>query len=115
MAKRRAVKCSPPSVEDALRVLTADYREEINSLVEDAKRGLKSGDISDLNDWIHETIDGHERIIYTYKARIVMVCTENPDAYRDDMGQNPEKVEVEAFYAMAADLRDALSREGVEE
>lgn len=110
----RQVKCSEPSLDDAIRAISKWYNDEIRGLVETAKEEIKRGNITDINDWIHETIDEHEFVIYTYKARLVLVATDNPDAFEDEMGSKPETVEQAAYGAMSYDLRERLSAEGVE-
>ena len=64
----------------------------------------------DPEDWLHETIDGHEWVIITWKARLVLVCSDNPDAYEDDMGEKPTSPEVAAYAAMQRDVREAAER-----
>lgn len=109
MARKAAKKAAPPpeptiTPEDALRVLYRDYMEDVRDLAREAL--TKPEDERD--DWLHETIDGHERVIYTHKARIVLVCSENPDAYEDEMGEKPGTVEQAAYMAIMADVRDLL-------
>jgi hypothetical protein len=91
--------------EEALRILSRDYNEEIRALAIEA---LKQSE-DEREDWLHETIDGHERVIYTYKARVVLICTDNPDAYEDEMGEKPAGPEQAAYMAMMTDVREMLS------
>ena len=60
----------------------------------------------DTNQWdlLWEAVDGHSFIIYTHSARCVMVHTDNPEAYRDEMGDNPPSVEAEAMLAFLQDI-----------
>lgn len=61
-------------------------------------------------DFIHESVDGHHWIIYTYQARLVSVLTDNVDAYLDVVNDkdriSPEQL---AFFAMVADVNDYLN------
>lgn len=109
MAKKtRQVKCAEPTLDDAIRTINKWYNDEIRSIAEEANEGVKSGEITDLDDWLHETIDGHEFVIYTHKARLVLVATDHPDAYEDEYGDEQHTVEQAAYAAMMRDVRDHL-------
>lgn len=95
------------TVDDALRALRADYFAKIRSIALEALNQPED----DRDDWLHETLDGHEYVIYTYKARVVLVCTDHPDVYKDEMGEEPETPEQAAYMAMRADVDDLLSDE----
>lgn len=67
------------------------------------------------HDWLHQTIDGHEWIIYTWKAKHVMLWTDNPNALFD-MGYGLEGIEdhsryttLAAYCAMMSDVQDVIS------
>jgi hypothetical protein len=81
----------------------SEYHAEIRSLAEEY--GKQPEDTRE--DWLHETIDGHEWIIYTWQARCVLVATDNPDAYEGEMGEKPGTVEQAAYMAMCVDVREA--------
>ena len=87
---------------ETARPLIAAYDNEIRSL---ASEYLKEPE-SDRDDWLHETIDGHSFVIYTWKARCVLICTDNPDAYEEDFGDKPGTVEAAAYAAMMRDVRE---------
>ena len=77
------------TVEDAQRRLRAEYWDDVRVIVEDAKRAIKDKEIDDedgLSDWLHETVDGHGRVIYTGRAIEGLLYTDNEDAYTDDFG-----------------------------
>jgi len=93
-----------------------EYWAEIRSLadafretVADEKLGYE-----DALEWIHETLDGHEFVIYTYKAKCVGIHTEHPDAALDMFG--PEGLvrdgnihyEGMAYCSMEADLMERI-------
>lgn len=63
-----------------------------------------------LTEWLDEAIDGHEFVIYTYKAKLVMVATDNADAYEAEHGEASSKPEVTACWAMRADVWEELDR-----
>jgi hypothetical protein len=92
------------SVDDALRALYADYFTEIRALATEAL----SQPEDTREDWLHETIDGHGRVIYTHKAKLVGICTDHPDACEDETGETPKSPEAAAYWSMLADVRDLL-------
>jgi hypothetical protein len=65
-------------------------------------------------EWIHETVDGHEFVIYTAKAQSVLAISANDGAYIENYGT--EGVVCDgglnwsglAYAAMEADLFEAL-------
>lgn len=61
------------------RITRSEYQEEIRSIADEAKKAVVE-EGADLHDWIHETIDGHQWVIYTaYNHEVLAVCS-NPDA-----------------------------------
>lgn len=98
-------------------ITEADYHKEIQGLaatiIEEAKE--RSGaDIHELiEEILHETIDGHEWVIYTYYAQQVLQHSPN-DAAIEEYGMD-EVVKngslnwaLLAYCAMEADVREAL-------
>lgn len=68
---------------------------------------------------LHETIDGHEWIIYTYYNQLIVNFSNNDDAYLDvysseDLGELIKEKGLDAvvlsraFYAFHQDVQDAL-------
>jgi hypothetical protein len=57
-----------------------------------------------LTEWVDETTDGHEFVIYTYKAKCVLLASDNEDAI-DDLGMDgTHSVEARACFALRADV-----------
>jgi len=83
-----------------LRQIERDYLDDIDSI---AREWLAEGQDED---WLHETIDGHRNVIYPYRARIVLVCSDNPDAYAEDFGDGTPTVEQQTYAAMMRDVRE---------
>lgn len=54
------------------------FQKECELIAEEAFKET-GGDIDSAHDYIHETIDGHEWVIYTYKSRMIFteVDTDN--------------------------------------
>ena len=93
-----------------------DYWAEVEDLAKQiAKEARETG--NDRSDVAHETVDGHEWVIYTYKARFVLLYSSNEDAATDDMGRDAfdgcetlaSIYERAAFFALLADVNEALA------
>ena len=99
------------TVEQAVDVINDDYFDDVRGIVEDCKRAIKDGELSsedEFHDWLHEAVDGTQRTIYTFQARLGMLVTNNPDAYEDELGEKPAQVEHAMHAAMMADVRDMI-------
>ena len=75
-------------------------------------KGLASeyGEGFDQYDALHETLDGHQWVIYTHKARSVIAHTNNPNALMEEFGSDVGGDmfdERRAFCAMMQDIIDA--------
>ena len=107
-------------------ITSSEYYTELNNLAEDIAKELLEEHDNDLDeaqqeayDHIHETVDGHEWIIYErYHANIV-AHSSNDEAYQhvycaEDLGTLiVEKgldhiIMVQAFYAMTQDLSELV-------
>lgn len=98
-----------------------DYWQQVRQIATTAKvRELL--DQGDVQDYLHETIDGHAYIIYTFKAMAVLMHTCNDDAAWDDQGQHwlheassmSDLYTRAAYWAMLADVRDCEPDDDVE-
>ena len=94
-----------------------EYWAEIRALVGAYAEAVTDGDITDdesASDWLHETIDGHQFVIYTYKAKCVGIHTDHPDPMIDEMGSdglirdNRINYEAIAYWAMLTDVQERL-------
>lgn len=66
-----------------------DYRETVQGIIEDLKRAVKDGEITDRDgaiEWIEQTIDGHHDVIYTSCAQEICRQSSNDGAYFEDFG-----------------------------
>lgn len=98
-------------VEDACAVLRRAYYADVRDVVADALDAVASGEVTDadaLDTWLHETIDGCQRVIYTWQARLGLLASDNEDAYQDETGETPPDPSVAMYWAMRADVRDAM-------
>jgi len=93
-----------------LRPLRIEYRDEIKRLAEEAIAECATH-VTDLDDYLWETVDSHEWVIITFKARMVpLVCECDADEAAADFGIETTKPESIAFAAMLTDLREAVAR-----
>ena len=63
-------------IEDAQRTLRTDYYEDVRSVADDLRQQIDDGDFEDREqfvDVLHETIDGHRRVIITWQAMLGVV------------------------------------------
>jgi hypothetical protein len=102
----------------------SEYHQEIRDLAAEAVREARSGEHGTgeqcrewLLEWVHETLDGHEFVIYTAKAQAVLAISNNDGAYVESYGAEGAldrdghvAWESMAYAAMEADLMDYLSR-----
>ena len=114
----KALEREPESPDYAVGILRRDYYSDVADVVSDLIARIKSGEIEDEDDLqtaIHEDIDGHQRIIYTFQAKISLLCSDNEDAGEEDgcLGDKPT-VEQRAFCAMRRDVEERLAAEGVD-
>lgn len=99
-------------------VLYREYIEEVQSTVNEVLSEIREGNpgISGdklreaFSDRLHETIDGHNWVIYNAKARLVLWMSDNEDAYYDFGGEDAPSDNTKAFYAMLADCNDYAER-----
>jgi hypothetical protein len=124
MAKRRKNPEQPTEreVQDAVSVITRDYYGDVASVGDDLIQRIKDGEIAspdDFHDALHDAIDGTQRVIYTWQARLGVLVSENHDAYFEE-GLGPldcsESVPWEQlmFAAMERDVVEYMDREGVD-
>jgi hypothetical protein len=99
------------TVAEALAVLRRDYWDDVRGVVEELQRAVKDGAIANEEElwaYLDETTDYHQRVIYTFQARWGLLCTDNCDAYQDEMGEPPLTPEAAMCMAMRADVRGLL-------
>lgn len=99
-------------LNDYLRPARIEYREEIRALAAEAIREC-NGDREAIDEWLHESIDSHEWVIYTFKAQFVaLVCECDAfDALYDATGSGFGSRESLAYRAMLTDARTEVDRQ----
>lgn len=110
MATIRAELDVPPSYDDAWNVINQDYWNDVRRIDDEIRRMAKDGEIDKdgLYDAIHEKCDNSQRVIYTRRARVGLCCTNNPDAYEEEIGDKPPTVEAAMCMALIADVTAQL-------
>jgi hypothetical protein len=102
-----------------MNITSTEYRKELKSLAADIV--AEHEDYAEAHDLVHETIDGHQWIIYTTYNNDIVQISDNHDAYLDvygpeDLGQIVIDNGVDgltltrAFFAMSQDLNDAIAK-----
>ena len=90
-----------------------EYWDEIQELAKSIPKEAKEHD-RDLYEVMHETIDGHQYVIYTYQSKAVLLHTRNDHAYEDNFGSEGVtrdgrvSFEVMAYCAMEQDVIDCM-------
>jgi hypothetical protein len=107
-------------LRDAVSVITREYYEDVRGIGDDLIDQIQDGDIArsdDFGDALHDAVDGTQRVIYTWQARLGLIASENHDAYFEEgIGDLDcsESVPYETlmFYALQKDVVEYMDREG---
>lgn len=109
-------------VNDAMRVLRQDYYSDIKEMAEEYMKEIENNEYDspeDFRERLEQDIDGNQWVIYTHQAQVVMLVSENSDAFFDE-GMGPLECEDSvdwsklAYFAVLADVKEELDREGVD-
>lgn len=76
-------------ISQAENILSRRYRAQIVGIVDDLRDCIKSGEVTDADgayEWLHETLDGHQWVIYTHYNYDVLRESSNCDAAADECG-----------------------------
>jgi hypothetical protein len=100
-------------VKDAVAVLTRDYYSDVEGVVNELESQIKDGTIrtrEQADEWIHETVDGHQRVIYTWQAKMGLLVSENEDAMAEELGESDVSPDpsVRMYWAMKKDVEEAV-------
>lgn len=104
------------NLSDSLSAITREYYEHIEDIALDLIKDLAEYPDTnrDLYERLHEAIDSHAWVIYTFKAKVVCLVSDNPQASIEDYGIESVLTDGEinwsamAFGAMQADVQDWL-------
>lgn len=110
---REAKQSDEQRVEDAERVLRAEYYSHVRGIALEVFQYIKDGTLEDrdaLDRWIHETIDGNQWTFITHKAIKVLLWSNNDGTHIEEFGSDGLVSDgcinwsALAFSAMQADL-----------
>ena len=96
---------------------TAEYFATCTAIAEDIAARCRAGDCDDINDVIHENVDGNHYTIYTYAHFEVRTASDHWGECEDEIGWSDltsgvdnfdALAQVYAYHAMVADVWDAL-------
>lgn len=104
-------------------LIRKDYFREVHGVAEDFKRAAKAGEFTDsdgADEWLHQTIDGSNRVQLNHLAQECILFSDNEDAYTDSFGSdglvNDNQINwgAIAYSAFRADIIERLDADGVE-
>lgn len=107
-------------IDAARRILRADYWQDVRNVADNLRDEIKAGNITSRDEadtYLDESVDGHQRVIYTAQAIEGLLYTDNESAYVDETGSPPPSQAFEdnsawsqlMYYAFRADILDTLS------
>jgi hypothetical protein len=92
-----------------IRAIERDYLKACENIAKAAREAVKRGEEADIDEAIHECVSASEWVIYTYRARLVAVLTDHPDAIHEAGFEGAEyTAEGRAYWSMRADVQDYL-------
>ena len=71
------------------RNIEAEYRDDVRDMAQDIQDWAKENDYPDrgaVMEYMHESIDGCGRVIYTQRAKECVMVSQNDDAYFTQFG-----------------------------
>lgn len=101
-----------PRYEES-KITQSQYWREVTALAKEIKKEAR-GDDEREHELLHETIDGHEWIIYTWAYPWVLMHSRNEDALFDQLGEQQataysQIMQMMAFYAFYQDVANELA------
>jgi hypothetical protein len=92
-------------INEAMRPIEAAYMATVRSIAEEA---FAETDPDGRSNMVWESVDGNEWVIYTYRAQLALVCSENSDAWYEEGGEPATDGAINwsalAYAAMSADV-----------
>jgi len=105
------------TLDEAHNVIRTDYYKDVSGVVDSLHEAIINGELDseeEAQDWLHETVDSHSRVIHIGKAlECLYYCSaNNKDAYADFIGVVPINEDggvnwsILAYWAFLADIRE---------
>lgn len=103
----------------AATILEQDYYNDVRSAAREVAERLKDEQPEESNEVISEVIDGTQRVIYTWQAKLGVIISKNGEYYIEEFGEEGA-IEGDSinwsrlcFVAMEQDVIEELDRRGV--
>ena len=71
-------------MREAIRPIEDDYRTDVRELVDEALSEVADSD--DLRERLDESVDSSWWVTYTRPSQFVLLCSDNADAYAEELG-----------------------------
>lgn len=120
--RRSADEITDADCDAATSILSMDYYNDVRSVAKDLARQMKEGEVDrdGFTEALDAAVDGTQRVIYTWQAKLAVILSENGDAYFDEFGDegavSKEGINWErlAFVAMTQDVMKELDVRNVD-
>lgn len=102
----------------AQRILEMDYMNDVRGCAKEVAERLKDDPDQEFSEVLDEVVDGTQRVIYTFQAKLGLIFSNHTDAYFEDFGNEGAcdkdgiKWERLCFVAMTKDVIDELDARG---
>jgi hypothetical protein len=93
-------------IDESIRTLRAAYYTAVKSLAEEVMDDSNWQGTGERSDRIHESVDGSEWVIYTWRNRVVALVSDNSSEALDEIESHDNIEAVRAYYAMRADVAE---------
>jgi hypothetical protein len=108
------------AVQDATGAIYQDYYADVRYLGDDLVERARDGEFyteEDLMEALEQSVDGSQRVIYTFQAKLGLLVSENADYGIEELGAESfdwsDGIPYSAlmYYALRQDVTDYLDRE----
>lgn len=93
------------------------YWDEVAALAKSVEKEAKENESgADIHDLLHQAIDGHEWVIYTWAHPWVLIHSDNEDALFEQMGEQKAEsysqiMQQMTYFAMYEDVGQRIERD----
>ncbi len=108
-------KITEEDVKAAVDVISSDYWQDVRECAADFVEQFKKGEFKDEVDYreqLEQYVDGSQRVIYTYWAKLGLLVTNSADAYEDQMVEPPtgdsSGISKQMYFAFLEDITNAI-------
>lgn len=119
-ARRKAKPAGPKKITDddvkaAVDVISSEYWQDVRGCAADFVERFHKGEFKDEDDYrqqLEQYVDGSQRVIYTYWARLGLLVTNSADAYEEQTGEEPAGdsagIAKQMYYAYLEDIQNNI-------